>query len=195
MTKKEIVWREILFQATTNKITEFTQKGLANKFGFSLSTIFNALKIARQSNAIKVTGRNFTIQDAEKFLYIWATQRNTEKEISYQTRVNKNIREIERLMPPSAIFACYSACAMKYGASSDYDKVYVYADDEALAKIKKRFPPHVGYANLIVLKSDPLLKEFGETNPDVQTFVDLWNMKDWYAKEFLNKLKEKMFRQ
>ena len=35
MTKKEIIWREILYQTIENKKFEFTQKELAQKYGFS----------------------------------------------------------------------------------------------------------------------------------------------------------------
>jgi len=52
MIKKEIIWREILFQAIENKKTDFTQKELSQKYGFSLSTVFNALKIPSQAGAI-----------------------------------------------------------------------------------------------------------------------------------------------
>jgi len=195
MTKKEIIWREILYQATANKKIEFTQKELAEKFGFSLSTVFNALKIPRQSGAIKVGGRNFKIIDLEKFLYFWATQRNLNKEIVYKTNFSAPPREAEGLMPAGAIFACYNAYTKKYGdAPADYDKVYVYADKQAEQEIKKRFPARAGYENLIVLKSDPYLEKFGNIAPDIQIFVDLWNLSDWYAKEFLLALKQKIFK-
>ncbi len=194
MTKKEVVWREILHQTITNKKIEFTQKELAQKFGLSLSTVFNALKIPRQIGAIKVTGRNFKVADAEKFLYLWATVRNLEKEIIYQTNVAASPKEIERVMPPGVVFACHSAYGQKYKeAPADYDKVYIYANAEQLNEIKKRFPVNKGYVNLVILGADPILKEFGNTTPDVQIFADLWNLKEWYAKEFLNSLKQKLF--
>jgi hypothetical protein len=53
MTKKEIIWREILFQAIENKKFEFTQKELAQKYRFSLSTVFNALKVPREAGAVE----------------------------------------------------------------------------------------------------------------------------------------------
>lgn len=199
MTKKEIIWREIIDKTVKKEQFEFTQKDLAQKFGFSLSTVFNALKIPRLNGAIKVRGRGFSVVDAEKFLYIWATNRNLEKEKIYETHAPKTPREIEGLMPAEVIFAAYSAYNKKYsGAPADYDKVYVYADPPTLEEIKKRFPepPKTkaeNYANLFVLKSDPLLKQFGGATPDVQTFVDLWNLKDWYAKDYLNELKKKIF--
>lgn len=194
MLKKELIWREILFQAINRKKFEFTQKGLAVKFGFSLSTVFNALKVPRDSGAIKVTGRNFSVVDAEKFLYIWATQRNPEKEIIYKTYVAENVSMIEGRMPAEIIFGGPSAYVLKYkDAPADYAKVYIYADEKILEEIKKRFPKTKGEPNLFVLKSDLLLSRFGNTTPDAQTFADLWNMKDWYAKDFLNALKNKLF--
>ncbi|PIP27869.1 MAG: hypothetical protein COX29_04240 [Candidatus Moranbacteria bacterium CG23_combo_of_CG06-09_8_20_14_all_35_22] len=193
MTKKELIWREILFQGQENKIFEFTQKELAEKFGFSLSTIFNALKIPRATGAISVSGRNFTVRSLEKFLYIWATQRNLKKEIIYETHTNMSAKEMEGLAPDGIIFGTYSAYSQKYlSAPAEYDKVYFYAEPEKLAEIEKRFPKLKGYANFFVLKADPYLSNFAPFTPDVQTFCDLWNLPDWQAKEFLEKLKNKI---
>ena len=192
MTKKEVIWREILFQSTENKKFEFTQKELAQKYGFSLSTVFNALKIPREANIIEGK-RGFRIQDIEKFLYLWATFRKIKKDIIYQTAVKKGVFEIEGEMPPNVIFAAYTAFLKKHKiAPADYDKVYVYIEEKNLKEIKNRFPLQKGYQNLIVLKADPWLKNFGKLTPDCQTFVDLWNLPEWYAKDFLNALKEKM---
>ena len=194
MTKKEIIWREILFQAIEKKKKQFTQKELAAQFGFSLSTVFNALKIPRQSEAIRVTGRYFSIVDAEKFLNIWATFRKLKNDIIYQTHCDLSVREIENLMPPGIIFGGFSAFLKKYKeAPADYDKIYIYASQEQIKEIKKRFPPKKGYENLIILNSDSLLAQFGQITPDVQIYVDLWNLGEWYAKDFLKALKEKMF--
>ncbi len=194
MIKKEIVWREILYQTIEKKKMEFTQKGLAQQFGFSLSTIFNALKLPRQTGAVRVSGRNFEVQDAEKFLFLWATHRNLERETIYKTNISLSPKEAEGVVPSSAIFACYSAYRKKYNEEpADYDKVFVYSDSRGLTEIKKRFFFQKGYINFVVLKSDPYLRKFGQITPDVQTFVDLWNLNDWYAKEFLNALKDKMF--
>jgi len=194
MTKKEVIWREILFQATENKKIEFTQKELAQKYGFSLSTVFNALKIPRQANAVEGK-RGFKIRDIEKFLYLWATFRKIKKDIIYQTAVRKGIFEIEGEMPPQVIFGTYSAFLKKYKeAPADYDKAYIYIEEENLDEIKKRFPPQKGYQNLIVLRADPWLKNFGKLTPNCQTFVDLWNLPEWYAKDFLNTLKNKIIK-
>src|SRR3989344_2702388 len=141
ITKKEIIWREILKKATQREQLEFIQKDLAQKFGFSVSTVFNALRIPRSQGAVKVTGRNFLVVDAEKLLYIWATQRNLEKDLIYKTFSPANAKEIEGLMPPGIIFGAYSAFVHKFGdAPADYDKVYVYAGEFELAEQKKGSP-------------------------------------------------------
>jgi hypothetical protein len=191
MTKKEIIWREILYRAIEKKQNRFTQKDLAKKFGFSLSTVFNALKIPRESKAIRVTGRYFEVTNPEKFLYLWATFRNLEKDIVYQTHFEEPIKEIESQVPSSTIFGAYSAFIRKFKeAPADYDKIYLYAGDSD--EIKKRFPEKKGYQNLIVLKADPFLKNYGSCTPVAQLFVDLFNLPEWYATDFLKSLKEKL---
>lgn len=194
MTKKEVIWREILFQAIENKKTEFTQKELAQKYGFSLSTVFNALSVPRSINAIEGK-RGFRVRDVEKFLYLWATLRKLKKDIIYQTNVKKGVLGIEGEMPPFVIFGAYSAFLKKYKqAPADYDKVYVYSKKNELIEIKNRFPSQEGYFNLIVLEADPWLEKFGKLTPDCQTFVDLWNLPEWYAKDFLNALENKILK-
>lgn len=195
MSKKEIIWREILYQAIEQKNRQMTQKELAAKFRFSLSTVFNAIKAPRRIGAIKVSGRNFQVIDVEKFLYLWATARNFKKDIIYQTRVEEPVLTIEGLMPPSIIFGAYSAYRLKFQeAPADYDRIYVYASD--LEEVKKRFPPigkKKNYTNLIVLRADKFLENYGKTTTLAQTFVDLWNLPEWYVKDFQEALKNKIF--
>lgn len=192
MSKKEIIWQEILNQFLEKKTSRFTQKELAKKFQISTSTVFNALKIPRASGAIEVKGRGFQITDTQKFLSIWATFRNLSKDIIYKTHISSSVNEIEGILPPDAIFAAYSAYRKKFhDVPADYDKVYVYSDD--LAEIKKRFPFKKGYENLIVLRSDSSLKKYGLITPLARLYVDLWNLPEWYAKDFLNSLVKKLF--
>ena len=193
MNKKEIIWREILYQTIEKNIEQFTQKELAQKFSISLSTVFNALKVPRQLKIIEVTGRNFRIINKEKFLYLWATYRNLKKDIIYQTKVDLPPKKIEALMPPKIIYGLYAAYNQRFDDQpADYDKVYIYSTEKELGKIKKRFPFKKGYFNLVILKQDKFLHNYGETTPLCQTFVDLWNVGEWYAQDFLNALKNKI---
>jgi hypothetical protein len=191
MKKKDYIYRDILYTIINNKTYNFTQKDLALKFGFSFSTVFNALSIPRRINAIDVKSRGFTVCDVEKFLYFWATVRNLKKDIIYSTHYDGIAFDIEGLMPQDVIYTAYSAYRMLFkDVPSDYDKVYVYAF--SIEEIKKRFPYKKGYQNVNIIKADKYLKTYGSIAPIPQIFVDLWNMKEWYAKEFVTSLKEKI---
>jgi len=192
MLKKEIIWREILFQSIERKKRQFTQKDLARKFNFSLSTVFNALKIPRQVGAIEVRGRFFTLTNIEKLLNIWSTHRRLEKEIIYKTHADLPVMKIEGTMPGNIIYTAYSAYRLKFkDAPADYDKIYAYATD--LTEIKKRFPIQAGLANVLILKADNFLSDYGLFPPLAQVYADLWNLKEWYADDFLKALIKKFF--
>lgn len=191
MLKKEIIWRDILYHATEKNIFFFQQKEIAQKFHFSLSTVFNALKTPRKIKAVEITGRGFKVVNPEKLLYLWSTERKLEKDIIYKTFANCQIEKIEGMMPNNIIWGTFSAYKYKFNAApSDYGKVYVYSSSKQ--QVEKRFPRLKGQANLFVIKADQYLKNYGGTTPLAQIFVDIWNMSDWYGKEFLEKLKGKM---
>ena len=191
MKKIEIVWRELLFQAIVKKNRQFTQKELAEKFGFSTSTVFQALKIPRKMGAVRVTGRYFILEDPEKLLYHWASVRDLKKETIFSGRVNLPVLEIEGRMPPEVVFGVFSAARQILAEPpADYDRVYIYA--KKADSIKKRFELEKGRENLIVLKADKFLANYGQITTLSQTFVDLWNLSDWYAKEFVKALREKV---
>lgn len=194
MTKKEIIWRHVLVKACEEKQFTFTQKALAARFKISTSTIFNALKVPRKMGAIEVTGRFFRLIDKEKLLMLWATIRNIQEDIHYTTCVAGTAQEIEGQMPADCIFGAFSAYRLKYkDAPADYEQVYVYSNN--LIEMKKRFPPNSGRGmakNLFVIKPDSYLNTFGQITPDVQTFVDLWNIPKWYARDYLDAIKKKV---
>lgn len=193
LLKKEIVWREILYQAIEKKKNKFQQKEIAKNFGFSLSTVNNALKIPRKTGAVKVTGRFFVLQNTEKMLYLWATFRNIKKDIIYQTQAEGSVKEIESLMLLEVIFGGYSAYLKRFNqAPADYDKIYIYLNKRYLAKFKKRFPEKKGTPNIFVLEADKFLKKYGKITPICQTFVDIWNLPEWYAQDFYKDFKEKL---
>lgn len=191
MKKIEIIWRELLFEAIEKGIRRFTQKDLASRFNFSTSTIFQALKVPRKMGAVRVTGRFFVLEDPEKLLYHWASVRNIQKDIVFATYLDLSIFEIEGNMPSDVVFAGFSAARRHLGISpADYDKVFVYTKNIDL--IKKRFVFKKGRENLIVLRKDPFLSKYGSLTTFAQTFVDLWNLSDWQAKEFVKILKERI---
>ncbi|MBI3577402.1 hypothetical protein HY086_05180 [Candidatus Gottesmanbacteria bacterium] len=190
MKKIEIIWREILEKAA--KTATFEQKQLAEKFHFSTSTVFAAVSPLRDIGAIAVTGRNFRITNLEKILLFWATHRRINRDIVYQTHAEMPVMEIEGLIDNHTIYGAYSAARILLKAApSEYDKAYFYHKDSK--ELRQRFPPSSNAPNIFVLKADPFLPSYGKTSPLSQTYVDLWNLKDWYADEFLRALKEKFY--
>lgn len=191
MKKIEIIWRELLYQAIEKGNRQFTQKGLAEKFNLSTSTIFQALKVPRKMGAVRVTGRFFVLEDPDKLLYHWASVRNLKRDIIFSTRVELQVLEIEGKAPPDAVFGGYSSARQQLTEPpADYDKVYIYSQN--LSEIKKRFGFKKGSTNLIILQPDKFLTNYGQTTTLAQTFVDLWNLPEWYAKEFTGALRKKI---
>ena len=190
MKKIELIWREILEKSLT--VNTFEQMKLAQKFHFSTSTVHAAIRPLRLIGAVSVSGRNFRVTDWEKILMFWATHRNLAKDILFQTHIDLPVMEVEGLIDNNTIYGAYSAARHLLGsAPSEYEKVYVYAASPAV--LIKRFPENKRQANFFVLKADRFLKNYGQTTPVSQTFVDLWNLPDWYAADFSRALKEKFY--
>ena len=160
MKKIEIIWREILFSGLEEGERRFEQKKLALKFGFSTSTVFQALKMPRQMGAVRVTGRFFILEDPEKLLYYWASVRNLEKDILTSFRVGETVLSTEGKMPSEVIFGAYSSARMVLETPpADYDKIYVYSNKPD--EIKERFLVQKRNPNLFVLKRDEFLVNYG----------------------------------
>lgn len=185
MKKIELVYKEILFQVLEKNTRILTQDYLAKTLKISLSTVNYALKQLSKMNSIRIKRMSFEIIDARKILYYWASIRNLEKDIIYRTRVNATVREIEKNVPQDTIFGAYSAYKFIFkDVPSDYSEIYVYSNN--IEEIKKRFKESKGPFNLFVLK-----KDFDKMTM-AHLFVDLWNLKEWYSKDFLKALEEKI---
>lgn len=194
MQKIETIWHSLLWDALEKREFRHTQKAISEHFGYSLSTVNLAIKEAESVGAIKMSGKFFTVSDVKKLLYFWATHRNLTRDIIYKTWVDEPISEIEGLIPDGAIFACYTgAKTILNEIPSDYSKVYFYFDEDNLETVRKRFPPSNSRDfNLFVLKENNWQKEYGPVTTLPNTFVDLWNLSDWYAKDFLEALERKI---
>ncbi len=193
MKKIEFVYREILYQSMEKKNNKMTQLAIASKLNISLSTVNHALKPLRAMGAIDVKLKNFIVIDMRKILFYWASLRNISKDVIYKTRVDKPVQKIESEMPADVVYGAFTAYKFKFkDVPADYSEAYVYSSDEMVDDIKKRFPESKNVPNLFVLKKDSLMQEYGKTTTLAQTFVDLWNLKEWYAKEFLMALEKKI---
>lgn len=194
MKQVEAVYREILYRAMEKKELQLTQSELSKKLNISLSIINSAVKKLHSIGAIKIQQRSFQVLDIKKLLYFWASIRNLDKDIIFNIRIETPVREIERAMP-NVSFTAYTAYKFKFNdVPSDYSEVYAYADEKQLEEIKKRISKlkhSEKNPNLFILKEDSSLKLYDKI-PIAQIFVDVWNLKEWYAKEFLNALEERI---
>lgn len=194
MKKIETTWHHILWSALEKKQYKHTQKDLAEHFGYSLSTINLAIKRIESVGAVTVSGKFFVLSDPKKLLFYLATHRSLEKDIIYKTRSELPVNEIEGLIPPQSVLGGFSAAKNILGEPpSDYSKVFFYLPQGKLQEAKKRYPPSKrGSENVFVLKQYPKQKEYGLITTLPQTFIDLWSLPDWYAKDFLISLEEKI---
>lgn len=189
MKKSELVYREILYNAIEKRIRILTQAELSRNLKISLSTVNNALRPLVRMGAVEVMPRNFHVVNVKKILYLWANARNLQKDIVYATRVDFSVKSIEKLMPDDVVFAAYSAYKFLFNdVPADYSEVYVYGDDN----LRKRFPATKGPFNLFVLKKDAAIQSYGKKTTMANTFVDLWNLREWYAEEFVKALEGRM---
>ena len=187
MKRIEEVYREILFQSIEKKNNNLTQADIASALKVSLSVVNLALKPLKSMGALRINQRSFDVIDKKKIFYYWASIRNLDKDIIYKTRVEMPIRSIESQMPMEVVYTAYSAYKFKFkDVPADYSEIYVYSND--LNEIEKRFPKNDKNPNLFVLKRDNNLSKI----TIAQIFVDLWNLKEWYAKEFLKSMEEKI---
>ncbi|MBS7611210.1 hypothetical protein KEJ27_03205 [Candidatus Bathyarchaeota archaeon] len=187
--KLERVYREILYEVLEKNTRDFKQLKLSKSCKLSLSTVNYALTPLVSMNAIEKKRFGFSVLDAKKILLYWASIRRLEKDVVYQTRLNKSVEKIESEVPADSIFTAYSAFKFKFKkVPSEYDEVIVYGRRE---DFERRFgggnlklKP-----NLIVLNLDEHLLKF-KIAPAAQIYVDLWNLRSWYARDFLKKMEE-----
>lgn len=193
MKKIETIWHDILYSSLEKKQYKYTQKELASKFGYSLSTVNHALKIPASLGAIRKTSKFFILEDFEKLLFYWASVRNLQKDIIYQTYLDYSITELEGLVPAKSVYGGYTAAKKILSEPpADYSKIYFYFPENKLDYLKERFPPSLKEANIFVLKLHATMLSYGSITTLPQTFVDIWNLHDWYARDFTKSLEEKI---
>ncbi len=197
MLKIETIWHYLLYEVLEKGRTNFTQQDLAKEFGFSTSTVHHALDVPTQLGAVRKTGKGFALDNYQKLLYYWASVRRLERDIIFSCYVDKDVRQIESTVPPESIFAGYSAYRMRYQEpAGDYSKVHIYLEkavkQEIFGRMDIKQSDKDREPNFFVLKKSPDMEKYGKITTIPQTFVDIWNLSDWYSGEFVTQLKEKM---
>ena len=189
MVKKEMIYRQLLLNPET------TQLELSKTLNVSLSTVNNAIHPLRNMGAVRVGQRKLTVLDKEKLLLFWASIKKLQNQILHKTRIDMPVDQVEKNMPSEVLFTAYTGYKFRYGdVPADYSEVYIYLNKDEIDSIITRFPHSKKMPNLVVLEGDEHLFLVSKDNivPDYQIFVDLWNLPEWYAKEFIIKLKERI---
>ncbi|MCS6956286.1 MAG: hypothetical protein NZM02_00360 [Patescibacteria group bacterium] len=182
MLKIEYIWRDLLDRVIEDQNLYFTILELSKKYRLSTSVVNYALNPLKELNIIKIRKFSSRVIDWEKLLFFWATRRSLVKDIIYSTYSNLPVFEREVLMPADVIPTGYTAFRIFFKKTpSDYDVVYFYSQKPE--KVKKRFPPSKKKPNIFILKPDRYLAKKKKISLS-QLFVDLWNMSQWYAKDF-----------
>ncbi|MFH1840988.1 MAG: hypothetical protein ABH807_02430 [Candidatus Shapirobacteria bacterium] len=195
MTKSETVWQFILESALNERQNRFTQQDLALRLGYSLSTVNHAVASPTQIGALRKSGRYFTLENFSKLLYFWASWRHLHRDIIYSTYSSEPILEREGLLPPQAVLAAYGAARhWLIEPPADYDQLYFYLAPEQESEARHRYPPADKKlpANVIVLKKAAYFAANIDYTGLPLTFVDIWNLSDWYARDFTLALEVKI---
>lgn len=192
--KIETIWHYLLLCALNDGVFRHTQQDLARRFGISLSTVHHALGIPTAIGAVRKESKFFVLSDAIKLLYYWANVRNLKRRIIYQTHVNARVQDREGLALPTSIFACYTAGKLILcEAPADYTAVYFYDEQKNLKQTQERYPHNTRKPpNVFILEKTQYMASYGQFTTLPLTFVDIWNLPDWYAKNFTKALEEKI---
>ncbi|OGK26474.1 hypothetical protein A2954_02565 [Candidatus Roizmanbacteria bacterium RIFCSPLOWO2_01_FULL_37_12] len=184
MLKIEYIWKDLLDRTIEKNNPEFTITELANKYSLSTSVVNHALIPIRELNIIKVSKTSSQVIDWERLLFFWATRRNLKKDIVYSTYSNLPVFKREGLMPADVTPTAYTAFRLLFKrVPSDYDRVYFYSNNPN--NVIKRFPKKEGSPNIFILTSNKSLVTSNQLQISLsQLFVDLWNLPEWYAKDF-----------
>jgi len=182
MFKIEYIWRDLLDRVIEKKRPEFTITELSKKYSLSTSVVNHALYPLRQLNIVKINKFSSKVVDWERLLYFWATRRNLKKDIVYFTFSPLPVYDREGLMPADVVPTAYTAFRYLFKKiPADYDHVYFYSNN--IENVSKRFSKRKNPPNIFILKPDLYLKKSKKISLS-QLFVDLWNLPEWYAKDF-----------
>lgn len=193
MKKIETIWHYLLYQAIEQGKFQHTQADLAALFHYSTSTVNLSLAKPTAIGAIRKSGKFFVVSDVQKLLYLSATVRNLGNDIIYKTYSSLSVQSLEGHATPTSIYGGYSAAKEILGeAPADYSTLYLYIDPSDLGEIKSRYPvTKSGGTQIIILKKPTYLPVATHTSLP-HTFVDIWNMSDWYARDFTSSLEDKI---
>lgn len=189
MKKTEIFLVKLLKECFKGR-ERFKQSELARKFKISTGLTNSIVKTLSTIGGVEIKRFGFSILDVKKILTYASIKRQLYKDIIDSFYTDLPVREIESNMPPTTTFTAYTAYRLYFNdAPADYSEVYVYIEKDQFNTIRERFKPENKKPNVFILKKDFEVK--GKVSLPL-LYIDLWNLKEWYAKEFLNALENRL---
>jgi len=177
VSKKNLVFREILYRVLEKDEWTMTQKSISETCNVSLDTVHKVVWTLSNFRAVEKKPLGFRVTNVFKVLQYWACTRNLHNDIVFTTYVPEPPSRIEEDMPEGAIFTGFSGYYHRFpDKTKDYSEVVVYADADLVGqRFKKK---NVTRPNIIVLKTDAHLRKVSEENvaPLAQIYADLWQL-------------------
>ena len=91
------------------------------------------------------------------------------------------------------VYGGYSAATQILGEPpSDYTTLYLYTDPKNLPEIKSRYPVSKSGSSQVIILKKPIYSPLKNHTSLPHTFIDIWNMWDWYARDFTSALEDKI---
>lgn len=192
MSRKNIVFREILYRTLELNEPYMTQKSIAEKCQVSLDTVNKVVRDLYKFHGVEKKPMGFRVINVQKVLTYWACTRNLHKDVCFSTYVPRKVKEIENELPPDTIFTAFSGYARRMGEVPTYTEIYVYGDPQ---KISIKFPKKESRKpNLVVLKKDGHIDSVSRNRsaPIAQIYADLWQIGTQEAEKLLVMLDERL---
>lgn len=187
----ERVYRRVVYEFAERGKTHFTQKSLSQETRLSIGTVNYAVKPLFRIGAVVHHGRGFAVSNLRKLLAFWAVKSASMTGVQYRTFTDGRVHDVEMHIPSGCMFTAYSAYWVRFSeAPADYAQVHVYGNAGALRLL---YPPSErGSVEIVVLRADDELKEYGHVAPLGQVYVDIWNLPEWMSSEFLKRIEARL---
>jgi len=185
MSRKNIVFREILYRALELGESYMTQKSISETCKVSLDTVNKVVRTLAKFYGVEKKPMGFRVINVQKVLTYWACTRDLQKDICFATYTPNPVKKIESEMPAGTIFTAFSGYTRRIGEIPSYTEVYVYGDPR---EIEAKFPKkETRKPNLIVLERDHHIGNVSRDGaaPLAQIYVDLWQIGSQEAEKLL----------
>ena len=149
---------------------------------------------------MRVKQRSLDVIALDRLLLYWATAQKLKKRHCIPDKGKCTCKGDREEHANGIAFTGYTGYRLVFNdALADYSEVYLYATEESLKEIKRRFEPNDRIPNVIVLKCDSDLETAIKRHRlkassvcPAQLFADLWNINQWYAKDFVDALSKRL---